>query len=100
MFSLEISHYQVQCLLNKSSSDGTPLSPISETSAESTDPATMFMLRASKDKKSIMDYFGEDLYQEIYEYLLEARQKDVSDKVIERQMKYFVGSTNKNALNM
>ena len=47
-----------------------------------------------------MDYFGEDLYQEIYEYLLEARQKDVSDKVIERQMKYFVGSKNKDALNM
>lgn len=85
--------------LKKQTSDGG-LSPISEASGEDMDSSTISKLRISKEKKIIMDYFGEDLYEEIYEYLKEAREKDVNDKVIERQMKYFVGNTNKEALSM
>lgn len=84
--------------LKRTSSDG--LSSISEVSGEDIDPATMSKMRIGKEKTIIMDYFGDELYEEIYDYLKKARTKNADDKVIERQMKKFVGGSNKEALSM
>lgn len=52
----------------KKSSGG--FSPISEApSADEIDPGTMNKLKDAKEKKLVMDYLGEDLYHEIYDYL-------------------------------
>lgn len=83
----------------KKKSGGMP--PISEApSSAELDPGTMSKLRDAKEKKVLLDYFGEDLYHDIYNYLKEARMKEVDDRVIQSQMKYFVGSQNKEALSM
>lgn len=77
------------------------MSPISEASTkDEIDPGTMSKLRDAREKKILMDYFGEDLYHDIYSYLLEARKNEVDDKVIQAQMKYFVGKQDKSALSM
>lgn len=52
----------------KKSSGG--FSPISEApSTDEIDPGTMNKLKDAKEKKLVMDYLGEDLYLEIYDYL-------------------------------
>jgi serine/threonine protein kinase len=79
-------------------SAGDDLSIISEVSAENSNGN--IKARTTLEKDMIVNYFGKDLYAEIYDYLKEAREKEVSDIVIERQMKYFVGNTNKEALSM
>lgn len=60
----------------------------------------MSKLRDAKEKKICMDFFGEDLYYEIYSYLKEARGNDVDDRVIQAQLKHYVGSKNKEGLSM
>ena len=76
-------------------------SPISEAaSADEFDTATMIGMKNAKEKQNLIDYFGEDQFDIIYEYLLEARRNDVSDSVIQSQWKKFVGSSNKEALSM
>lgn len=72
--------------------DPGSFSPISEApSADEIDPGTLSELRSAQEKKLVMDYLGEDIYQEVYEYLIEARSNEADDKVIAAQMRYFVG---------
>ena len=84
--------------LKKASGSFSAISEVS--SDQEIDPGTLSKLRDSKEKKIIMDCLGEDLYDEIYSYLKEAREKEVDDRVIQAQMKYFVGEKNKDALSM
>ena len=84
--------------LKKQSSGG--FSPISEAaSSDEMDSGTLSKLRNAKEKKVWLDYFGEDLYHEIYSYLKEARESEVSDTVIQSKLKFFVGEKNKDALS-
>lgn len=83
-------------LKKSGSTSDSGLSTISEVSGE----GTGFRSEArSKEKEMIMNYFGKDTFSEIYGYLQEAREKDVDDKVIDRQMRYFVGN-DKQSLSM
>jgi len=76
-------------------------SPISEApSTDEFDPGTMIDLKNAKEKQLLLNYFGEDLYHTMYDYLLEARRNEVSDKVIQTQLQKFVGSDNKEGLSM
>jgi serine/threonine protein kinase len=80
---------------------GGSLSSISEASStDEIDHGTMSKLRNAREKKMLMDYFGEDLYIDIFNYLTEARKYDYPDLEIKDRMRDFVGSTNKEALSM
>lgn len=88
-----------QMSLKKQGSGG--FSPISEApSSDEMDAGTLSKLRNAKEKKIWFDYFGEDLYHEIYSYLKEARENEVDDTTIQSKLKYFVGEKNKDGLSM
>lgn len=48
----------------------------------------------------LIEYFGDDLYNKMYDYLMQARKKDLDDKIIQTALKEFVGPKNKQALGM
>jgi len=81
--------------------DSEPFSPISEApSADEFDPGTIRDLASQKEQNAIREYFGDENYEVMYDYLLEARRNNVDDATIQDQLKKFVGPTNKEALSM
>jgi hypothetical protein len=52
------------------------------------------------EKNMLIEYFGDDLYNKMYDYLMQARKKDLDDKIIQTALKEFVGPKNKQALGM
>jgi serine/threonine protein kinase len=76
-------------------------SPISEApSFDEAEYGTIVSMKNMNERNMLLEYFGDDLYNKMYDYLMYARKKDLDDKIIQSALKEFVGPSNKQALSM
>jgi serine/threonine protein kinase len=71
-----------------------------EPSLDESEYGTIVAMKNMNEKNALIEYFGDDLYNNMYDYLMHARKKDLDDGIIQAALKEFVGPHNKQALSM